>query len=219
MWYDAWYILFNWKLGWWEIGAKIFVFQEIYETLLYLLAPFVIPISFATRPVFCAYLYAATIVLYTVPISRHFAPPADFLLESLLLRCSRTNQTHHQIHLRTRNETVNFKAFCYYVPFKWVLGFVNIASCYYAIYTYATYFAKRHPKIIEDDKAVEIVLRLEQNDTFVSEKGEMEDLNELMYKIAKPVGKEGGTGGEGKGGRGKRRSVIPVRTRASWMIG
>ena len=65
MWYDAWYILFDWKLGWWEIGAKIFVFQEIYETLLYLLAPFVLPISFATRPVFCSYLYAATIVLYT----------------------------------------------------------------------------------------------------------------------------------------------------------
>ena len=60
------YILLEWKLGWWEIGAKIFVFQEVYETLLYLLAPFVIPISFATRPVFSSYLYAATVAMYAV---------------------------------------------------------------------------------------------------------------------------------------------------------
>lgn len=66
MYYDMSYILCDWKLGWWEIGAKIFVFQEVYETLLYLLAPFVIPISFATRPVFSSYLYAATITMYAV---------------------------------------------------------------------------------------------------------------------------------------------------------
>ncbi|KAL8784791.1 MAG: hypothetical protein Q9213_003771 [Squamulea squamosa] len=86
----------------------------------------------------------------------------------------------------------------------WVLGFVNIASCYYAIWTYATYFAKRHPKVIEDDKAVEIVLNLEQKDTYLSEKGEIEDLNELMYTIAKPVV----TGG-------KRQSIITAKTRLS----
>lgn len=66
MYYDLSYILFDWKLGWWEIGAKIFVFQEIYETILYLLAPFVVPISFAVRPIFCTYLYVAVILLYTV---------------------------------------------------------------------------------------------------------------------------------------------------------
>ncbi len=66
MYYDLVYILFDWKLGWWEIGAKIFVFQEIYETLLYLLAPFVIPISFATRPIFAAEIYIATIAMYAL---------------------------------------------------------------------------------------------------------------------------------------------------------
>lgn len=66
MYYNLAYILFDWKLGWWEIGAKIFVFQEIYETLLYLLAPFVIPISFATRPIFALEIYMATIVMYLV---------------------------------------------------------------------------------------------------------------------------------------------------------
>jgi hypothetical protein len=29
MWYNMAYIFGNWKLGWWEIGAKIFVFQEV----------------------------------------------------------------------------------------------------------------------------------------------------------------------------------------------
>lgn len=82
---------------------------------------------------------------------------------------------------------------------------MNIASCYYAIYTYATYFAKRHPKIIEDDKAIEIVLKLEQEKIFATEKEEIGDLNDLMYKIAKPIA---GTGD-------KRRSVIQARTRLS----
>lgn len=66
MYYDLIYILFDWKLGWWEIGAKIFVFQEIYETMLYLLAPFVIPISFATRPAFAGEIYLATIAMYAL---------------------------------------------------------------------------------------------------------------------------------------------------------
>ncbi|KAL8990755.1 MAG: hypothetical protein Q9169_008046, partial [Polycauliona sp. 2 TL-2023] len=66
MYYDLSYILFDWKLGWWEIGAKIFVFQEIYETILYLLAPFVIPISFAVRPAFASYIYLATIAMYAL---------------------------------------------------------------------------------------------------------------------------------------------------------
>ncbi|KAL8934747.1 MAG: hypothetical protein Q9216_005751 [Gyalolechia sp. 2 TL-2023] len=179
--YDLVYILCDWKLGFWEIGAKIFVFQEIYETLLYLLAPFVIPISFATRPIFALEIYVATIFMY--------------LVNALIF---------NWFHLRWRHESVTFKAFVYYNGFKWVLGFVNIASCYFAIWTYATYFAKRHPKVIEDDRAVEIVLGLEKKDAFVSRRGEIDDLNELMYKIAKPVG--------GKDG-GDRRSVVVATTR------
>lgn len=106
-----------------------------------------------------------------------------------------------QVHLRSRKESVTVKAFLYYNWFKWMLGFVNIASCYYAIYTYATYFAKRHPKVIEDDKAVEIILKMEEEEIHMAEKGEMHNLNELMYSIAKPVV----TGG-------KRVSVITAKT-------
>lgn len=50
----------------------------------------------------------------------------------------------------------------YYLPYKAILTFVNIASCYYSIYKYAKHLAKRHPKIIEDEKAVAVVLRLEE---------------------------------------------------------
>lgn len=43
---------------------------------------------------------------------------------------------------------------------------------------------------------------MEEQETHVSEKGEISDMNELMYKIAKPIT----TGG------GKRQSVIMTRT-------
>jgi hypothetical protein len=48
------------------------------------------------------------------------------------------------------------------MPFKVLIGFMNIASCYWSIYKYARYFARRHPKLNEDHKAVGMVLRLEE---------------------------------------------------------
>ncbi|KAI4252765.1 MAG: hypothetical protein L6R42_007849, partial [Xanthoria sp. 1 TBL-2021] len=145
--YDMAYILCNWKLGWWEIGAKIFVFQEVYETVLYLLAPFVLPISFYVRPAFSGYLYAATIMLYLINVV-----------------------IFNYVHLRSRHESVSVLCLLYYIPYKIVLTFVNIASCYYSIYKYAKYFAKRHPKVIEDEKAVAVVLRLEEEAYSTNEK-------------------------------------------------
>lgn len=47
------------------------------------------------------------------------------------------------------------------MPYKLVITLINIASCYWSLYKYARYFARRHPKVIEDDKAVEILLKLE----------------------------------------------------------
>ncbi|KAI6817667.1 glycosyl transferase [Hortaea werneckii] len=140
MYYNMAYILGSWKLGWWEIGAKLFVWQEVYETLLYLLAPFVLPISFIVRPDFCGYLMAGTFVLYYINVI-----------------------IFNEIHLRLRNERVGFVAvYLYYAPYKIVLTAINILSCYYSLYKYARYFAKRHPKVIEDERAVEVVLRLEE---------------------------------------------------------
>lgn len=66
LYYNLAYILFLWKLGVWELRAKMFVFQEVYETLLYLFAPFVLPISLIVRPLFCLYLLGATLGLYYI---------------------------------------------------------------------------------------------------------------------------------------------------------
>lgn len=48
------------------------------------------------------------------------------------------------------------------MPFKCLLALVNVASCYWAMFKYARYFARRHLKVVEDEDAVEIVLRLEE---------------------------------------------------------
>jgi hypothetical protein len=142
MYYNLHYILFSWELGWWELGTKLFVFQEIYETLLYLATPIVVPVSLAIRPQFFFELMGLTFVLY--------------MANAVIF---------NEIHLRRKNEKVPQKCvWLYYMPYKLVLTFVNVASCYYAIFKYATYFATRHPKIIEDDKAVNVVLQLEEED-------------------------------------------------------
>ena len=139
MYYNMSYILKDWHLGWWEFGAKLFVFQEVYETLLYLLAPFVLPISFIVRPEFSSYLFAATLALYFINVI-----------------------IFNYVHLRSRGESVSVLCLLYYMPYKTILTFVNIASCYYSIYRYAKYFAKRHAKVVEDEHAVAIVLKLEE---------------------------------------------------------
>jgi hypothetical protein len=114
--------------------------QQVYETLLYLLTPFILPISFYVRPSFCGYLLAATIVMYLINVI-----------------------IFNEIHLRKKNERVGWTLlYVYYLPYKIVLTFINVASCYWSLYKYARYFAKRHPKVIEDEKAVEVVIRLEE---------------------------------------------------------
>ncbi|KAJ4359220.1 hypothetical protein N0V95_002386 [Ascochyta clinopodiicola] len=140
MYYNMAYIFGSWKLGWWEIGAKIFVFQEVYETLLYLVSPFILPISFIVRPSFAGILLGATIVMY--------------LINTVIF---------NEVHLRRKNERLGWVlVYVYYLPYKIVLTGVNVASCYWSLYKYARYFAKRHPKVIEDEKAVEVIVRLEE---------------------------------------------------------
>jgi hypothetical protein len=48
------------------------------------------------------------------------------------------------------------------MPFKVLIGFMNVVSCYWSLYKYARYFAQRHPKLNEDHKAVGMVLKLEE---------------------------------------------------------
>ncbi|KAH7125221.1 nucleotide-diphospho-sugar transferase [Dendryphion nanum] len=141
MYYNMKYIFCSWKLGWWEIGAKIFVFQEVYETLLYLLTPFVLPISFYVRPSFAGILLGSTILMYLINVI-----------------------IFNEVHLRRKNERLGWVLlYVYYLPYKIILTGINVASCYWSLYKYARYFARRHPKVTEDEKAVEVVLRLEED--------------------------------------------------------
>lgn len=148
MYYNMAYIFGSWKLGFWELGAKLFVFQEVYETLLYLFTPFVLPISIIVRPDFFGYLFAGTFVLY-------FANVVIF----------------NELHLRLKGERVSSTClYIYYMPYKMVLTLINVGSCYWSLYKYAKYFARRHPKIVEDEHAVDVVLRMEeQHDTLANQ--------------------------------------------------
>lgn len=121
--------------------------KKVYETLLYLVAPFMLPISFAVRPAFCGIMLGATNGLYFLNV----------VLFNL-------------IHLRKKKESVSWTCLLvYYMPYKIVLFLINVASCYWSLFKYARYFANRHPKVIEDDKAVEVVLRLEETTSLPSE--------------------------------------------------
>ncbi|KAJ5986529.1 hypothetical protein N7451_010894 [Penicillium sp. IBT 35674x] len=141
MYYDMKYILTSWKLGWWELGAKLCVFQEVYETLIYLFAPFYFPISFVVRPSFSGILLGATIAMYIVNVV-----------------------LFNEIHLRKKKERIDWKVLIfYYTGYKIVLTLINVFSCYWSLFKYARYFAKRHPKIIEDQEAIGVVLSLERD--------------------------------------------------------
>ncbi|KAK5943302.1 hypothetical protein PMZ80_004309 [Knufia obscura] len=154
--YNFAYILFSWRLGFWEVGAKLFVFQEIYETLLYLITPFVLPISFIVRPGYTAILFAATFGLYFLN---------SMIFNEVHLRlASRKEDGKQQKWWQERNMMVNrWMLIFYYMPFKFALTFVNVVSCWWSLWQYAKYFSKRHPKIIEDEKAVGVVLKIEED--------------------------------------------------------
>ncbi|OQE40810.1 hypothetical protein PENCOP_c005G05272 [Penicillium coprophilum] len=139
--YDLKYILTSWRLGWWEFGAKLCVFQEVYETLIYLFAPFILPISFVVRPSFCGMLLGVTVGMY--------------ILNVIIF---------NEVHLRLKKERIDWKVLVFYYTFyKIALTFINVVSCYWSLYKYARYFAQRHPKVIEDRDAVEVLLSLEKD--------------------------------------------------------
>jgi hypothetical protein len=92
----------------------------------------------------------------------------------------------NEIHLRRKNERLGWVlVYVYYLPYKIVLTGINVASCYWSLYKYARYFAKRHPKVTEDEKAVEVIVRLEDDQAAAS----------------------------GEGGLGRRMTVRTMRTR------
>lgn len=70
----------------------------------------------------------------------------------------------NEIHLRLKKERIDWKVLLFYYTFyKIALTVVNVFSCYWSLYKYARYFAQRHPKVIEDRDAVEVLLSLEKD--------------------------------------------------------
>ncbi|GFF34151.1 initiation-specific alpha-1,6-mannosyltransferase [Aspergillus udagawae] len=140
LWYNLSYLFASWKLGRWEFATKVLVIQEIYETILYIITPFTLPISFIVRPEFCIVLIISTLGLY--------------LLHVIIF---------NEVHLRLKNERICWKVVIgYYMPYKLLMTLTNVASCYWSLVKYARYFARRHPKLTEDHKAVGMVLKLEE---------------------------------------------------------
>ncbi|KAL4799205.1 glycosyltransferase like family 2-domain-containing protein [Aspergillus venezuelensis] len=140
LWHNLGYLIGSWKLGWMEVGTKAFVLQEVYETLTYLLSPFILPISLLVKPVFCITMLAAITGLY--------------LLQAILF---------NEIHLRRKRQRVSWRVLIgYYIPYKLVLHIINVAGCFWCMFRYARYFAQQRLKLTEDHKVVGMVLKLEE---------------------------------------------------------
>lgn len=69
----------------------------------------------------------------------------------------------NEIHLRLKKERISWIVLLFYYTFyKIALTVINVVSCYWSLYKYARYFATRHPKVIEDQQAIGVVLSLEK---------------------------------------------------------
>ncbi|KAK5036829.1 hypothetical protein LTR13_005209 [Exophiala sideris] len=136
MWHNLEHILFKWDLGVYSIGSKVYTFQMLYETFLYVTGPVLLPIAFVIKPRFMGMMTGIVMAMY-------------FIIVNLF----------NEITLRRKNEMVSRKiVLFYYPPYKFVLRMMNVVSVYYSAFKYAQYFATRHPSIIEDTQAVELVI-------------------------------------------------------------
>jgi hypothetical protein len=109
------------------------VFQEIYEALLYLATPFVLVCSLIVN-------WALTLEYMGVVLAMYFVNTVVF----------------NVIHLRLKKEMVAWWPIITLTIYKLALSFVNAASVYWTIYEYATYFANKHFRIVDDPKALEV---------------------------------------------------------------
>jgi len=135
-WHDWNHILFKWKLGVYSIGSKVYTFQESYETVLYITGPILLAVAFAVEPAFMGMMTGVVMGMY-------------FLIVNIF----------NEVTLRKKGEMVSRKVVLfYYLPYKFVLRLMNTVSVYYSMYKYAQYFSTKHPSILEDEQAVELVI-------------------------------------------------------------
>ncbi|OLL23793.1 hypothetical protein NEOLI_004535 [Neolecta irregularis DAH-3] len=134
------YIFFSWKLGFREIVCKIYVFQEFYETVLYLTGPFVFPLTVYLQPIRFGVFMAATILLYIVGVF-----------------------TFNYVHLRRVNQSIGFKALLIFFPYKFCLIYVNLASVWYSAWHQAKFWAQRHPRVTKNPAALAAIAQLQDH--------------------------------------------------------
>ncbi|EXJ81403.1 hypothetical protein A1O3_07694 [Capronia epimyces CBS 606.96] len=136
MWSNLRHMLFSWSLGIYTLGSLVYTFQEGLVALLYLTTPFFLPIAWVVRPSFMGMMTGIVIGMYFMTVN-----------------------IFNEVILRRKGEMVSRKiVFFYYMPYKFVLRFMNVASIYYSIFKYAQYFSQRHPTIMEDERAVDLVI-------------------------------------------------------------
>lgn len=89
---------------------------QVYETLFYLLAPFMLPISIIIRPNFWGYTLVATIVLY--------------LLNVIIM---------NEVHLRLKKERVSWKVLLVYYVSDLLKPIIQLACSYTSNRPYTNY--------------------------------------------------------------------------------
>ena len=136
---DFGYLFFAWRLGWYEIVTKIFVIAEIYDTLLYVLRPFLWPMTLIWDPKLGFAMIGVILAIYSVG-----------------------SVAFNAIHLKRKNAMVAWNVFPAYFGMKFFMVFCDTASVYYSMVAYAKFFAKRHPRVTQDHKALEAAQKLIQ---------------------------------------------------------
>ena len=133
------YLFFAWRLGWYEIVTKIFVIAEIYDTILYVLRPFLWPMTLISDPKLGFAMIGVITAIYGVG-----------------------TVAFNAIHLKRKNAMVSWNVFIPYFAMKLAMIFIDTASVYYSLFAYAKFFAKRHPRVTQDRKALEAAQKLIQ---------------------------------------------------------
>ncbi|EXK27154.1 hypothetical protein FOMG_16406 [Fusarium oxysporum f. sp. melonis 26406] len=140
IWSNLAYLTFSWRLGWRELVTKLWVFGEIYDSLIFLSAPLVMPTALAAS-------WRLTLIVTGGLLAFNFLLVLWFNAIHLgLLRRGRPN-----------DERVAWLAFPVYMWVKFILLFVNIASVYWAIYEYAFFFTRQHLRVTENVTAWKVI--------------------------------------------------------------
>ena len=115
------------------LATKIFVFQEVYEALLYLAAPYILVCSLIVNWILTLQYIAVVLAMYFVNIVLFNA-----------------------IHLKLKKSMVSWWPVVSVTSYKLALSIINSVGMYWTIWAYAQYFADKHFRVVEDPMALEV---------------------------------------------------------------